>query len=408
MLTASSMFYQLLFIHLYRPFLKYTKSTSPLPPHVSPRKLCTQAASSISKLLRIYKRTYGLRQICNIAVYIAHSACTIHLLNLPDKNAKRDVIHGLKNLEEIAESWLCARRTLRILDISANKWNIDLPSEAVAVLERTHAKWGSWGSWDHGSSPGASEGSPTMTTSRLSSTVSSSYSTPGRFPQTTQFNESQVQTTTVLVGSRVPQYPPNAFANIPHVPPMPAGRRSFSAQPQLPRTSAPEPTYLSPASQVSYAPRPAPAPVPQSQQDMWNAAQDISCNASTSSNSPVPMVNTPPMPIFNQADNLVEESQDWWMRDQSTLALGLVNWGEGWDPGDAGVSFNLGYEADVSTAAVGHTQIRSNLPQQRQQQMGHMDPGIRIAVASSSVGNTTSLYGYIPNSRAPGPGPANG
>ncbi|KAL2011566.1 hypothetical protein VTN00DRAFT_4284 [Thermoascus crustaceus] len=405
------MFYQLLFIHLYRPFLKYTKSTSPLPQHVSPRKLCTQAASSISKLLRLYKRTYGLRQICNIAVYIAHSACTIHLLNLPDKNAKRDVIHGFKNLEEIAESWLCARRTLRILDISASKWNIDLPSEAVAVLERTHAKWGPWGSWDHGSSPGASEGSPTMATSRLSSTVPSSYSTPGRFPQTTQFNESQVQTTTVPVGSRVPQNPPNTFANIPHVPPMPAGRRSFSVQPLLPRTSAPEPTYLSPTSQISYPPRPAAAPVPQSQQDLWNAAQDIPCNASNSSDSPVPMVNTPPMPIFNHVDNLVEESQDWWMRDQSTLALGLENWGEGWDPVDAGVTFNLGYEADMSTAAVGQefrTQNMSNSSQQQQQQMGHMDPGIRTPMAPSSAGITTSLYGYVPNNRQLGSGPGNG
>ena len=76
------MFFQLLFIHLFRPFLKYTQETSPLPHTVSPRKLCSQAAQSISKLARLYKRSYGLRQICNIAVYILHAACTIHLLNL--------------------------------------------------------------------------------------------------------------------------------------------------------------------------------------------------------------------------------------------------------------------------------------------------------------------------------------
>ena len=97
------MFFQLLFIHLFRPFLKYTQSTSPLPQSVSPRKLCTQAAAMISKLMRLYKRSHGLRQICNIAVYIVHSACTIHLLNLPDKNARRDIVHGVKHLEEIAE-----------------------------------------------------------------------------------------------------------------------------------------------------------------------------------------------------------------------------------------------------------------------------------------------------------------
>ncbi|OCL08695.1 hypothetical protein AOQ84DRAFT_250760, partial [Glonium stellatum] len=128
------MFFQLLYIHLFRPFLKYNQATSPLPAHVSPRKLCTQAAAMISKLLRLYKRSHGLRQICNVAVYIAHSACTIHLLNLPEKNARRDIIHGVKHLEEIAESWLCARRTLGILSVLAKKWSVDLPEEAATVL----------------------------------------------------------------------------------------------------------------------------------------------------------------------------------------------------------------------------------------------------------------------------------
>ena len=138
------MFFQLLYIHLFRPFLKYNPDNSPLPAHVSPRKLCTQAASTISKLLRLYKRSHGLRQICNICVYIAHSACTIHLLNLPEKNAKRDIIHGVKHLEEIAEGWLCARRTLGILSVLAKRWHVELPEEAAAVLSRTDAKFGPW------------------------------------------------------------------------------------------------------------------------------------------------------------------------------------------------------------------------------------------------------------------------
>ncbi|KAL9596782.1 MAG: hypothetical protein Q9219_005572 [cf. Caloplaca sp. 3 TL-2023] len=135
------MFYQLLFIHLFRPFLKYKQATSPLPAHVSPRKFCTHSAATISKLLRLYKRTYGLRQIVNLAVYITHTACTIHLLNLPEKNAVRDIVHGLKHLEEIAEGWLCAWKTLRILSISAGKWGIQLPEEAKKLLERTNRRF---------------------------------------------------------------------------------------------------------------------------------------------------------------------------------------------------------------------------------------------------------------------------
>lgn len=96
----------------------------------------------ISKLMRLYKRSHGLRQICNIAVYIAHSACTIHLLNLPDKNAKRDIVHGVKHLEEIAEGWLGARRSLAIISVLAAKWNVQLPDEAAIVLSRTDDKFG--------------------------------------------------------------------------------------------------------------------------------------------------------------------------------------------------------------------------------------------------------------------------
>lgn len=142
------MFYHLQYIHLFRPFLKYTPSSSPLPAHVSPRRICTANAGAISKLMRLYKKAYNLRQICNIAVYMIHSACTIHMLNLPEKTAKRDIIHGVKHLEEIAEDWLCARRTLCIISVLARKWKVELPEEAAAVLQRTDEKYGSFSTSD--------------------------------------------------------------------------------------------------------------------------------------------------------------------------------------------------------------------------------------------------------------------
>ncbi|KAH7035395.1 fungal-specific transcription factor domain-containing protein, partial [Microdochium trichocladiopsis] len=136
------MFFHLQYIHLFRPFLRYAPNASPLPSHVSPRRMCTANAGAISKLMRLYKKTYNLRQICNIAVYMLHSACTIHLLNLPEKTAKRDIVHGVKHLEEIAEDWLCGRRTLSIISVLARKWNCELPEEAAQVLQRTDERWG--------------------------------------------------------------------------------------------------------------------------------------------------------------------------------------------------------------------------------------------------------------------------
>ncbi|KAI0879448.1 fungal-specific transcription factor domain-containing protein [Hypoxylon argillaceum] len=142
------MFFHLQYIHLFRPFLRYAPKASPLPPHVSPRRICTANAGAISKLMRLYKKTYNLRQICNIAVYMLHSACTIHLLNLPEKTARRDIIHGVKHLEEIAEDWLCGRRTLSIISVLSRKWRVELPEEAAQVLQRTDERWGTFNTSD--------------------------------------------------------------------------------------------------------------------------------------------------------------------------------------------------------------------------------------------------------------------
>ncbi|EPE06090.1 nitrogen assimilation transcription factor nit-4 [Ophiostoma piceae UAMH 11346] len=147
-MMLTHMFYHLQYIHLFRPFLKYSPKESHLPSHISPRRYCTAHAGAISKLMRQYKKAYNLRQICNIAVYMIHSACTIHLLNLPEKTAKRNIIHGVKHLEEIAADWPCARRTLGIISVLARKWEVDLPDEASQILQRTDEKYGTYNTSD--------------------------------------------------------------------------------------------------------------------------------------------------------------------------------------------------------------------------------------------------------------------
>lgn len=130
------MFHQTLYIHLFRPFLKFSAATTSTLSHLDPRKACLGAATTMSKYLRFYKRRYGLRQICNVAGYFIHSACTIHLLNLSQKTAKRDIVQGLKSLEEIGECWLVAKRALIILGVLVKRWQIELPDEAEGVLRR--------------------------------------------------------------------------------------------------------------------------------------------------------------------------------------------------------------------------------------------------------------------------------
>ncbi|KAJ5746063.1 Transcription factor [Penicillium odoratum] len=344
------MFEQLLLIHLYRPFLKYTKATTPLPSHVSPRKFCTQAASIISKLLRMYKRTYGLKQICNIVVYIAHTACTIHLLNLPGRNPERDIIHGLRNLEEMADGWLAARRTLRILDISANKWHVKLPAEAIVILERTHAKWGSWGSWDQATSPSTSEDSPI---------IHNALYPPYRYPGGSQSlgnpipssldRESFSPDPASIRVSASPRYPNAAMSSA--VPPM--GQAHYMPGPPAQRTeyATPEPIYSHPIPQVKYqmatlatsGPSAAPSPV---SQNIWYSSTQPAL--SPNSNSSVS--------AFDGTDHLVEESHDWWNRN-AALALGLENWEGGWHSAVPGQPSHLSYDNNghpVSFAANQH------------------------------------------------------
>ncbi|KAJ5246212.1 Transcription factor [Penicillium chermesinum] len=313
----------ILLIHLYRPFLRYTKANTPLPSHVSPRKICTQAASSISKLMRIYKRTYGLKQICNIVVYMAHTACTIHLLNLPGRNPERDVVHGLRNLEEMADAWLAARRTLRILDISANKWQVPLPAEATIIFERTHTKWGSWGSWDQAVSPPASDdlSSPRPNISSVTTPSNSSVQ-----HQNSAGNPPRGPFSCNAYGSTLERPHATCLTS-------PAQHIAAGQPPQHPAYGAPDTSYLSPMPplQAKYDMAPAmtaSGPTPSTQPGWFHPPANQVMPQTTMS----PSSHGSPMSGFDGTDHLVEESQDWWNHNAAAgLEMGMNSWGgAGW------------------------------------------------------------------------------
>ncbi|KAI9787281.1 MAG: Nitrogen assimilation transcription factor nit-4 [Peltula sp. TS41687] len=277
------MFFQLLFIHLFRPFLKYNQATSPLPPQVSPRKQCTQAATTISKLLRLYKRTYGLRQICNIAVYIAHSACTIHLLNLPEKMATRDIVYGVRHLEEIAEGWPCASRTLTILNVLAQRWKISLPDEAAAVLARSDLAYRPLDREDS-SSPKMLTAVSKRTLDFMPSTAgSTSYNSPSAAPPSSSIPASSATSPdTQSTATQQNVSGPGSVVNYdsPFLPPPPYNPVNGVVMPQMggPATEA-----------------------------------QVSLSLSTSG-------------VLGSTSGLVQESQDWWFKDQSSFHLGFGNW----------------------------------------------------------------------------------
>jgi len=337
------MFFQLLFIHLFRPFLKYTQATSPLPQTVSPRKLCTQAAAMISKLLRLYKRSHGLRQICNIAVYIAHSACTIHLLNLPDKNARRDIVHGVKHLEEIAEGWLGARRTLSILSVLARKWNIELPEEAEAVLSRTEAKYGAY--TGDVSSP-SSEQNQALRHAINSAPIMAqpAWQVPVSAPMPEGFYATTEQS------------PVGQFLR-PHS----SGASQHASPPEF------DPTRGQQYPQVTSA---------MNQQSMTTGHRpNRSIHARTVGNSPAAM--------FGGVEQLLRDTSDWAYRDQAQLATEFGNWNamDAVDPsskwlsgpnGAGSASFPIQQQLNQQMQQQMHQQIQPQQHQQQQQQQQQM------------------------------------
>ncbi|KAJ6200698.1 pathway-specific nitrogen regulator [Bipolaris maydis] len=293
------MFFQLLYIHLFRPFLKYNPNNSPLPAHVSPRKLCTQAAAMISKLLRLYKRSHGLRQICNICVYIAHSACTIHLLNLPEKNAKRDIIHGVKHLEEIAEGWLCARRTLGILSVLAKRWNVELPEEAATVLSRTDAKFGPW---SEVSTPKAQRRASVQTNQHPSPADQASPSLQPYSMNVANMTAPQLYNRTAITNNSSVSSNPSARPSSTH-----------SLPPSDPNALAYMRTQQPPTTPQSYSAT-LNAPTPASTQ----GRRSVDGGHTTAGNSP--------SQLFGGVDQLLREGQDWIYRDQTQLATDFENW----------------------------------------------------------------------------------
>jgi hypothetical protein len=269
--------------------------------------------------MRLYKRTYGLRQICNIAVYIVHSTCTIHLLNLPEKTAKRDIVHGLKHLEEIADDWLCARRTLSILSVLARKWKIELPEEASAVFARTDIKFGHFSTSDV----------PSPKQELVVATPPSNNPSPPRGQQVQQQSTGLARNPNQLRQSLY------SYA--------PAADVAMTRIQQTAQNTQNKPDTVS-SSGTSGIPYDSAIPSAPYIRNRYNNHSVTTSVLAPSADKHPPRNNSGAAPLSTEisetmarqgtpnklfgvggADALVE-SQDWWLRDQASLVLGFDNW----------------------------------------------------------------------------------
>ena len=360
------MFFQLLYIHLFRPFLKYKPANSPLPAHVSPRKFLIHAAATISKLLRLYRKTYGLRQICNIAVYISHMACTVHVLNLPDKLAARDLAYGLSHLEEISESWICARRTLAILLQVSRRWNIDLPESAQKVFENAEAKFGPFDSKESGLSPRAEINAalPPTPTPPLPPPVTEQAQTPSYMttsPTTTAVSEAPnpmngqyFPSSAPLLGTPPPiLHRPDGTLSLPPQEVTELSRISNQHHFVMPQTHHAQQQYLMQQGQQG-----------RQQQGDCNS-QDRNSSQGGGRRTGHKRALTSPTALFGGVDSLLQD-QEWWLRDSHQM---FANWNQ--------------YEQDNEVDVENAPQSFSGLPPTSSQAAGVYDV------------NTSTTNGYL-------------
>lgn len=313
------MFHQTLYIHLFRPFLKFTAATTSTLSHLDPRKACLGAATTMSKYLRFYKRRYGLRQICNVAGYFIHSACTIHLLNLSQKTAKRDIVQGLKSLEEIGECWLVAKRALVIVGVLVKRWGIELPEEAEGVLRRC---WIEGRRFGLGAEVERVLGRRIEKPKKKGTLAQEASAPPSSSPNSPPIPSMQNMN---VYGSTTASNPPS--------PAVAARPPTQHHQQYYPPTSSPAVVAASPT-QPPY-PNPTVSPTP-AQQPFFGQMQQPYMNFNEP--SPSSASGSTPQSVLDTGDGF---SQDWWLRDQAELAseLGVgmgIDWGLASTPTAAG------------------------------------------------------------------------
>lgn len=118
--------YHTLMILVNRPFFAATATSLPDVAFTDPmvgRTACTDSARSISKLLQIYRRLYGLRRINIQAVHLIFTASLVHVLNACESvestlknSAWKDLEVCQQALSELSKGFQSAARALEVVN----------------------------------------------------------------------------------------------------------------------------------------------------------------------------------------------------------------------------------------------------------------------------------------------------
>jgi hypothetical protein len=139
-----SIFYHSCVNHLFRPFVRVTFKEGEKQGTKAPRQICTEAAITISQLLRKYSFMYGLRRAYLILAHCAMSSAIIHLLNMYRQNpnpiltiqASEHLLEIIAMLQEMLPTFPIVARYLKAIHSLAEKWEVDLPPNVRETLKQ--------------------------------------------------------------------------------------------------------------------------------------------------------------------------------------------------------------------------------------------------------------------------------
>lgn len=187
----------------------------------------------------------------------------------------RDIVHGVRQLEEIGESWLCARKALAILSMVSRKWKTGLPTEVTNVFLQNDAKFSLY---RHDQESVKLENpSPQPTPSAPQVSVANCVSHPADSSKNEYFNSDHPAVISSMTGE----------------PAVAGGVMSFAPPMADPGRHPTHEQYV----------------ISQDRQNQWNLEQV--------SQMPQSQRQTSPSTLFGGIESLVAESQGWWFRDPS-------------------------------------------------------------------------------------------
>jgi len=115
------MYYHTAILLLFRPFVKLNITGS----GVSPRDLCTQAANTISILLKSYSDLYTLERTPSFVPYFVLASTITHVITLGNEEAGPEHIQAaIADLRQMASCHGFANRALNIIRFLLAHWNV--------------------------------------------------------------------------------------------------------------------------------------------------------------------------------------------------------------------------------------------------------------------------------------------